>query len=744
MSPILIDPTTFISTIILVGVLVVSFVLSQEIKRRKQSEIQRQMAEKALQESESRYRLVVETQSDFILHSLPDTTIVFANPSICQALGFSLTEIIGKKWSDFANPEDLQRDVFKGLSELTPESPTFIAENRDSRVDGQIGWTQWINRGIFNKIGQLVEIQSVGRDITALKQVEMALRQNEERLQLVTENMSDLVCLHQLDGQYLYVTPSCQSLLGYSPTELLGQDPYHWVHPEDQAQFRQASNWLTLTKNAVPVTYRMRKKTGDYIWLETLTKPIFDTEGKIIHLQMTSRDVSAQIKVEQQLRHDAFYDALTGLPNRHMLIERLNQIIKRVKRSPALKIAVLFLDLDHFKVINDSLGHLIGDQLLMAVAHKLNTCIREIDLAVRLGGDEFVIVLEEVSSIGDVVYIAERILRELQSPIQLHDRDIFITTSIGIVWVTSNHHQAEDLIRDADLAMYQAKSQGRGCYAIFNSTMHLQALQRLNLENDLRKALENQEFVLYYQPIVSLKTFLLQGFEALIRWEHPQRGLLTPNQFISVAEETGLIIPLGRWVFQQACQQLATWQQGISTAKNLKLSINLSAQQLQDPQLLNQLIQIIQTTGIQGENLILEITESMLIENVETTRELLAQIQLRGIQVSIDDFGKGYSSLSYLHQLSVNGLKIDRAFIHKIEQADKNYTLVDIIISLSNLLGLYTVAEGIETSQQLEWLQKRQCEFGQGFLFSKPVPSELAEKFLNYCDQRLDSLFKTQ
>jgi len=680
----------------------------------------RKRTEAALQASEVRYRKVVETQTDFILHSRPDTTITFANNALCRALGLPPDEVIGKKWSDFANPNDLEEEAFVELARLTPENPRCFVTNRDARADGQEGWTQWLNEGIFDELGQLVEIQSVGRDITELKQIEQALKTSEERLRLVTENMRDLVCLHHPDGRYLYVTPSSQVLLGYPPEELIGCTPYDFFHPDDQERIRQEAHQRNLEGNPSLITYRIRQKNGNYIWLETLTQAILDERGQIQHLQTTSRDVSDRVKAQQQLEHDALHDGLTGLPNRSLLMARLTCALQRAKLHPESRFAVLFLDLDNFKVVNDSLGHLVGDELLLVVAEQLGKLIGEADLAARLGGDEFVILLEDVTEMSEAVRIAERILEGLGAPFLVGDRDVFTSTSIGIVIGDATHQSAENLLRDADLAMYRAKQSGRGCYAIFDPTMHLQVVERLHLESDLRKALENQEFILYYQPLVDLQTLAIRGFEVLIRWQHPRRGLVSPIEFIPVVEEMGLIVALGQWVLHTACCQAAVWQASFPQNPP-RIAVNLSVQQLQ-PDLLRQLDAVLQQTGLPSDRLVLEITEGMLIQNIEMTCDLLNQLKSKGVRLSIDDFGTGYSSLRYLHQLPVDTLKIDRSFISPVVSDARNQVIAESVVALSNLLELKAIAEGIETLDQLKWLQTIGCELGQGYLFAPPLP----------------------
>ncbi len=706
-------------------------VIVRDISDRKRREIERirneayrRQAAQALRDSERRYRQVVEAQSDFILHSQPDTTITFANEALCRAMGITSEEIIGKRWRDLASPEDLEADAFKGLALLTPEKPRFFAENRDNRADGEVGWTQWLNQGIFDDQGNLIEIQSVGRDITALKQAEQAARESEHRYRLVAENISDLVCLNDLEGCYVYVSPSCKTQLGYQPEDLLGRTFYEFIHPDEQDLLRTEIHRQAVKGETIsPLTHRVRNAQGDYIWVETLVNPILNKAGKITQFQTTSRDVTDRVQVEQQLRHAALNDALTGLPNRSVLMERLGVVIEQTSQVPDQQSALLFLDLDQFKVVNDSLGHLTGDQLLVWVAHKLTQVVRTTDIVARISGDEFVILLENLEQQDQAIQVAERILEELREPFMLEQREIFITSSIGIVMDFRNYQKAEDLVRDADIAMYQAKASGRASYAVFDPEMRLQVIERMNLGNDLRRALEYQELQLYYQPIVALETLDIVGLEVLLRWQHPQLGLVSPEQFIPLAEETGLILPIGNWITQTACQQLVTWRRHSPAARNLRVSINLSVRQLQSSDLFAQFETVLGDTGLPPDALTMEITESMLVKNFEATHRLLSKMQARGVHISIDDFGTGYSSLSYLHRLPVDALKIDRTFVSHMGQDARNQTIAESIIALSNVLELDAIAEGIETVEQLHWLQDHGCEYGQGYLFSPPVPA---------------------
>jgi len=859
------------------------------------------------QQEESRYRQVLQAQTDLILRSLPDTTITFANDALCRALGQSLDEVMGQQWSHFVPPEDLET-LHRKIAALTPAQPTFENINRDHRANNQIGWTQWISLGIFDEQGNLVELQSAGRDITELQQkilreqalnrvfqairnsldlevifatataetaqllaplncfvvqylpnegvwrhvaeflhdsatpsylgldipdqgnpfatqlkqlqtvrvqdteiltdainqqiaqrvpgawlliplvvegvlwgsftliahqhsfiwleeqvalaqmvahqlevaiqqanlyqqgqlelaerqrIAAALSESEARYRLLAENMNDLVCLHTIDGQYLYVSPSCEALLGYRYNKMLGLDPYTFIHPEDRDRVYQETFAVAREEKTTPITYRMRQKSGNYIWFETLIKLIVDEIGQITQLQTTSRDVTERVQAQNQLKHDALHDALTGLPNRHLLMERLELALNRTRRLKNYQFAVIFLDLDRFKVINDSLGHLAGDQLLVEIAQKLKSILRDIDLATRLGGDEFIILLEEVTDIQDAVRVVERIFAALQMPLTIEEREVYTTASVGIVIGSRSYQQASHLLRDADIAMYRAKLMGKARYEIFNTEMHIQALNRLHLENDLRRAIKDREFVLYYQPIIALKNLQLVGFEALIRWQHPTQGLKSPAEFIAIAEEINIITTLDFEVLEAACHQLVTWQMAFPDLSFLKVSVNLSAQDLRHPTLLEEINRVLLDTQLAGADLTLEITESMLIENIESTIQLLRQLKSWDIQISIDDFGTGYSSLNYLHRLPIDYLKVDRSFVSQIQTDPRNRQIVETLSTLSQQLGLMAIAEGIETQAQLERLQQLGYQYGQGYFFSHPLPQAAATEFLS-------------
>lgn len=440
-------------------------------------------------------------------------------------------------------------------------------------------------------------------------------------------------------------------------------------------------------------------------------------------------NITERKQAEAQMLHNAFHDHLTGLANRALFLDRLNHVIDRSQRHPQEQFAVLFLDLDRFKLINDSLGHMIGDQLLVALARRLEACLRTIDTVARLGGDEFVILLEDVAGTSEVIQIAERMQADLCIPFNLSGREVYTAASMGITFGSLNYRRPEEMLRDADTAMYRAKAQGKACYKIFDSSMHSQAVALLQLETDLRRALDRQEFLLYYQPIVCLETGQIKGFEALVRWRHPDHGLVSPATFIPLAEETGLINSLGSWVLQDACQEASSWPQ--PDLPPLTVSINVSGKQLLQRNWIQQFEQILQNFQLPAGSIVLEITESMLVENAESMAERLQQLRNLGVHIYIDDFGTGYSSLSYLQTFPIDGLKIDRSFVNRLGTDEKNFEIIRTIVMMAHGLGIGVMAEGIETAAQLEQLKSLGCPLGQGYLFSKPLSPGEVVTFLN-------------
>ncbi|MBD2258341.1 EAL domain-containing protein [Pseudanabaena sp. FACHB-2040] len=610
----------------------------------------------------------------------------------------------------------------------------ILVVHQCSRTRQWEGWETDLLRQLSTQVAiavhQAALYQQSQSELAERKQAEAALRESEARYRLVAENMRDLVSLHDPKGHFLYVSPSCKSLLGYSSSELLGQLPVAFCYPGHRDEVQQAIDLAAAGQESDSITCQMRKRTGDYIWLEILAKPIFDEFGQVTRFQMTSRDVTERMKFQEQLIADALHDGLTGLPNRSLLMTRLDQALKDLKVDATKQFGVLFLDLDHFKVINDSLGHLLGDQLLCAIAKKLQALVRTNDVVARLGGDEFVILTENIRNASEILNLASRISQAFRQPLTVEGHELFVTVSIGILTGDPIYQNASVLLRDADISMYQAKAKGRNGYQVFSPSMHLQVLKRLNLETDLRKALDHQELFLLYQPIVSLDSQEIVGFEALIRWKHASRGLILPTDFIPVAEETGLIVPIGLWTLETACRQIVAWQSQLPLAHSLKLSVNLSARQLQNTAFLQQVDDTLRLTGMPPNRLSLELTESIMVQDNLDTIGLLRQLRERGIRISIDDFGTGYSSLRYLHQMPVDALKIDKSFVENMHDDSHHQKIIETIIALSQHLKLDVIAEGIESRDQLANLKQLDCQFGQGYLFAKPLKPEEASLLL--------------
>ena len=446
--------------------------------------------------------------------------------------------------------------------------------------------------------------------------------------------------------------------------------------------------------------------------------------------QELQQEIKERQKIEQQLVKDALHDGLTGLPNRNLLMERVERSLKNQQRNSDYLFAVLFIDLDRFKMINDSQGHLVGDQLLIAIAKILAQGLRDTDTLARLGGDEFVILLDNINHLTDAIKVSERINQQLQAPFNLEEQMVFTSASIGIALSSSEYSHSSQILRDADIAMYRAKEKGKACYEIFDQIMYAETLKTIELEQDLRLALKKEQLTLYYQPIIALESGVLIGFEALIRWQHPEKGFISPVDFIPIAEDTGLIIQIGDWVLTEACQQLSSWQQKFAhlmQINRLKISINIASQQIQEPNFIAKLDAILAATNLASKCLKLEITERVLIDTGHHTQQTLTEIKRRGIKLSIDDFGTGYSSLSYLRRLPIDSLKIDRSFIDSLNSDVESFEIVKTIITLAHTLKMDAIAEGVETKAQINKLEALNCEYAQGYLFSEPLSVEQVE-----------------
>lgn len=556
-------------------------------------------------------------------------------------------------------------------------------------------------------------------------------RQSEERFRLLAENMSDSVCLHDVRGRLVYVSPSVHGLLGRAPEDLLGLDPRVLVHPDDRDTLRDAL-YLPLSRG-IPVhgvTLRLRHPDGRELWVETHAQPVVDDEGRVVNLVSSSRDVTERKRIEERLVHGALYDDLTGLPNRALLMDRLRHALERSRRQER-RFALLFLDLDRFKLVNDSLGHGVGDELLAAIARRLSGCVRGSDTVARLGGDEFCILLEEIDGEEVVLRTAERVQDALTQRFPLGDTDLFTSASIGIAFSAVHYQHPDELLRDADIAMYRAKAAGKARHEVFASGMHAQAVDRLALETALHGAIERDELRLAFQPVVELREEGVTGVEALVRWAHPQRGFLPPAEFVPLAEESGLIVQLDRWVLERALLQLRRWEERFPAAAAWTVSVNISPMHfaLADPA--GTILAIVRKTGLEPSRLKLEVTERALMGRGDAVVDALTVLRAHGVAVQIDDFGTGYSSLVHLQKLPIDSLKVDGGFVRRMGTDDRQRDLVGTIVSLARGLGIEAVAEGVEEADQLEALRDMGCAFGQGWLWAEATDAELfADRYL--------------
>ena len=525
-----------------------------------------------------------------------------------------------------------------------------------------------------------------------------------------------------------------KTILGYGDDEIADQ-PDEWlsrIHPEDADHVR--SQIEAHREGSTPLfqcEHRLLDKSGNYRWVLCRGLALRNGDKEAIRFAGTLTDVTESKLAEEQLRQGAFFDPLTGLPNRSVFADRLGRSVERAKRRGDYLFAVLFLDLDRFKVVNDSLGHAAGDELLVEVSERLKTCSRTTDTVARMGGDEFAILLEDIRDDSDALRVAERIQQSLREPVKLAQEEVFTSASVGICLSTKGYAESEDVLRDADNAMYRAKAKGKATHEIFDQDMHDRAVKRLKLEADLRRSIEREELVVHYQPIISLQTSRLASFEALVRWQRPGVGLVSPGDFIPIAEETGLIVDIDRWVLRQACIQLRGWQTKFPDMQHLSVSVNLSPKQLTRDDVVEYIERTLAETGLNPRNLRPEITESAIMENVDTATEILNRLRGLNILLHMDDFGTGYSSLGYLIRFHVDTLKIDGSFVSNMDVRGENFEIVRMIVALAHNLGMKVIAEGVETAEQLAQLRTLQCEFAQGYFFSRPVPADAAEAIID-------------
>ncbi len=570
-------------------------------------------------------------------------------------------------------------------------------------------------------------------EIADREHAEMNLRESEERYALAAKGTNEGLWDWRIDRNIIYYSPRWKSLLGLE-TNGFGDHIESWydhIHPADIEDFkRDIDNHLEGLTPHLENEHRLRHIDSSYRWVLCRGLAIQNGDGKPYRMAGSITDITKQKTFEDQILHNALHDPLTGLPNRVLFNDRLGRALERAKRNTGFQFAILFLDLDCFKLVNDSLGHDVGDQLLIKTAKRLKGCVRAGDTVARLGGDEFVMLLEDIQDIRQVTQITERFQKELVQPFHLGEHEVFTTVSIGITMSSVGYDRPDHMLRDADTAMYRAKSLGRARYEVFDQSMHAMVVNHMSMEMDLRRAIERKEFIVHYQPLIDLVNGDIIGFEALVRWNHPERGLILPTEFIPLAEESLLIVSIDMLVLEQACWQTRQWQRDFDTEKPLTISVNFSGKQFAYPDMIQRIDEILDKTGLDPACLALEITESALMQDIKTARRILIELQERGIHLYMDDFGTGYSSLSNLNKFPFSSLKIDRSFVAKINGDQKNLDIVQAIVNVAESMGLGVIAEGVETENQLNSLKSMSCDLGQGYFFSKPLDAEAASEIL--------------
>jgi PAS domain S-box-containing protein len=626
-----------------------------------------------------------------------------------------------------------------GIVSLTfPEN--HLLQNSD-----WFGVKEWV-RGLACLV-LLFDIYTVYQQLQ-LQRIRRELTQRNQLFEVITENAADMIAVVDCAGNRVYNSPAYQKVLGYSSEELKLTSSVEQIHTEDRQRVLEAAEKARITGRGERLEYRMRHKDGTWRIVESVATPIHNDEGVAERLVIVNRDITERKRAEETLAHNALHDALTNLPNRTLFLDRVRHALALSQRHTSYKFAVLFVDLDEFKVFNDSMGHAAGDTLLIQIAHRLTASIRNADTIsrsdlmgdantfandaslARIGGDEFTILLEDIRNCGDAIRVAERLQLRLSTPFVVEEQQVVTTASIGIAFCATSYTDSEDLVRDAEIAMYRAKREGKARCQVFDNAMHTSAVKRLRLETDLRRALELGEFRVHYQPIISLRSGKIVGFEALSRWQRPL-GLLSPAHFIQIAEETGIILPMNRLLLREAGLQLHAWHSQFPCDPPLTMSVNITPKEFAQPDLAAQIKAILSEVGVHPSSINVEITETIAMADPQRSSLVLSELKALGVHISIDDFGTGYSSLSRLQGFPVDTLKIDRTFVSKIDTDRETSEIVRIIIMLAHNLGLKVVAEGAETAEQVSILKQLKCELVQGYFFARPGDGAAAQAILS-------------
>ena len=679
-------------------------------------------SKKDLVQSEARFRSLVESSSDWIWELDAKGHFVYSSPNVKEALGYEVDEIIGTTPFERMPQKEAKRISEEFISISKERRPFSGLENTNRHKDGRMVIMETAGVPIFDEDGTLIGYRGINRDITERKHAEEALKKETERFVLHFEQSPLAVIEWDTDFKVAEWNPAAERIFGYTKEEAEGRAAMDLIIPEN-VKSHVSEIWASLLseEGGYHSTNENVTKEGNLITCEWYNTPLINEKGRVIGVASLAEDVTEQKRAEERITHMAYYDMLTGLPNRTLFKDRLEQDCRIADRSKRF-VAVLFMDMDHFKVVNDTLGHMVGDLLLQAVAARLKEVFRASDTVSRLGGDEFAVIIPELEHAEDIEHVIESVIDRFKVPFNILDRELFVTFSIGLSYYPLDDSNADNLLRNADTAMYQAKKLGRNRHQRYSIEMTSQANMNLSLQNGLRRAIKEGEFVLHYQPQIDLKSGVMTGVEALVRWQHPKDGLMSPAQFIPVAEETGLIVPLGEWILRTACMQAKVWQdQGLP---DITVAVNLSSRQFKEEGFTQRVIEIINETGVEPKYIELELTESILMENMNSVSQALDDFKKEGISLSLDDFGTGYSSLSYLKLFPIDKIKIDQSFVRDVIMNKSDASLVKAIISMARTLGLKTIAEGVETQEQLDFLRAEGCKEVQGYFLGRPMPAE--------------------
>ncbi len=678
---------------------------------------------------------VSKSYLDNILNSMQDSLIVIDTKGTIKKVNRVTSILLGYSESKLIHT-NINYIFADKILNIDPESPTDFLGSWDTNYltkQGEKIPVAFSSSLLFNEGGYVIGIVCVARDLTDKQEAKKALQESEERYALASRATNDGLWDWNLSNNEIYFSSRWKSMLGYEEHEI-ATDPDEWfsrVHPDYIEQLTdEIVNHVQNNISHFELSYPILCKDGTSRWMLCRGILVEDDAGRVYRITGAQTDITQSRLAEDKLRYEALHDTLTGLPNRTFFLEELEKSLKMSKQNQDYWFGVLYLDIDRFNAINDSLGNLAGDQLLIDFANRIKDCISIQHKFARLGADEFVILIKNIKDINEATQIADRIQNILEKPFSLQGQEVFITASIGINFNVKDYDRIEDILRDADTAMYQAKTSGGSRYKIFEPNMHLKEVTSLQLENDLRQALKREELQILYQPIVKLSNRQIIGFEALVRWHHQEKGIINPEEFIPIAEKSKLIIPIGWWIIEQACRQMCYWQKKYKNLSPLTVSVNLSPvqlQQLQPQELFDGLKKILEKTGLQPSCLQLEIAENTILENIEGFRSIFSQLKTLGIQLSVDDFGTGNSSLSCLHLLPIDSLKIDHSFIENINNDTEIIELVEVIIALAKKMKIDVIAEGIEINEQMVKMKNLNCDFAQGYLFSKPVNSDGVE-----------------